>query len=552
MPTRPALWWRCAWGFSHPGLLVAGNARAAYAAPSTAAVPAFVCQKSLVGGGLSFLVASDRVPGIGQWQKTDLVAIDIAADSELKIEDFTMAGGRIFINYRRDDSRADAGRIYDRLSICYPGRVFRDVGSLEPGVEWREAIERVLSASDACVVVIGKSWLNINAARGRRRLDDPRDTVRMEVVTALQRRMRVIPVLVGNASMPDEQDLPEDLQPLTQRNALQITEQDWDEDIAKLTRALDQALGLPPSAVKPVAHAQAEVKARVSLFSGRLIFTLSGVLAACLVVVSVVVHNQSTQKSPGPFTATNSVTEPSTATASPAKPAAVAATPATKSEAAVSKQARMGGAAMGEANHTPAGNAPQNPLVQSQATPAATITAAGLAGKWRAVVTAPGQQLDEQVALYSDGSFSAVYQGATGAVGRWQYNAQRQVILLLNATNFMNYNVRFGCELAALGPRGDHFGGSCVDMQRTGWNVNMAHVDNESTLPVRPGIPGVDLSALSHAESLAFAELLARVPCNCGCGLNMLACRRNESEKCNVSYGYANQFLRQFLYNMRR
>ena len=463
-----------------------------------------------------------------------------------------MAGGRIFINYRRDDSRADAGRIYDRLSICYPGRVFRDVGSLEPGVEWREAIERVLSASDACVVVIGKSWLNITDASGRRRLDDPRDTVRLEIVTALQRRMRVIPVLVGNASMPDEQDLPEDLQPLTQRNALQITEQDWDEDIAKLTRALDQALGLPSSAVKPVAHAQAEVKARVSLFSGRLIFTLSGVLAACLVVVSVVVHNQSTQKSPGPFTATNTVTEPSTAAASPAKPAAVAASPVTKSEAAIPKQARMGGDATGEANRTPAGNAPQNPQVQPQATPAAAITAASLAGRWRALVTAPGQQLDEQVALYPDGSFMAAYQGVPGAVGKWQYDPSRQVIQLLNATNFMNYNIRFGCELTAMGAEAKRFGGSCMDTQRTGWNVELAWEENERSLAPRPLIPGVDLSPLTRGESVAFADMLSRVPCNCGCGLNMLACRRNESEKCNVSYAFANQQLQQYLYTLRR
>jgi hypothetical protein len=86
-----------------------------------------------------------------------------------------MASRKMFISYRRDDSRADAGRLYDRLHARYPNRVFRDVGSLEPGVEWREAIGKVLGSSDACIVVIGPHWLDVTGANGKRRLDDPRD-----------------------------------------------------------------------------------------------------------------------------------------------------------------------------------------------------------------------------------------------------------------------------------------------------------------------------------------------------------------------------------------
>ena len=74
-----------------------------------------------------------------------------------------MNRGRIFINYRRDDSRADSGRLYDRLASRFPGKVFRDVASLEPGVEWHDAIARVLSQTDACIVVIGKEWATVPA-----------------------------------------------------------------------------------------------------------------------------------------------------------------------------------------------------------------------------------------------------------------------------------------------------------------------------------------------------------------------------------------------------
>ena len=105
-----------------------------------------------------------------------------------------MKAGKIFINYRREDSRADAGRLYDRLHALYPDRVFRDVGSLEPGIEWREAIDKVLSNADACIVVIGKNWLTMTDAAGKRRLDDPKDTVRQELQTALsERHARVSP-----------------------------------------------------------------------------------------------------------------------------------------------------------------------------------------------------------------------------------------------------------------------------------------------------------------------------------------------------------------------
>lgn len=155
-----------------------------------------------------------------------------------------MTQGRIFINYRRDDSRADSGRLSDRLALRFPGRVFRDVGSLEPGVEWHEAIDQVLSQADACIVVIGKTWATITDADGRRRLDDPHDTVRQEIVKALERKMRVFPVLVGGAKMPEEEELPIDIRSLRRFHSLEITEQDWDADFDRLLRGIEASTGL--------------------------------------------------------------------------------------------------------------------------------------------------------------------------------------------------------------------------------------------------------------------------------------------------------------------
>ena len=163
-----------------------------------------------------------------------------------------MGTGRIFINYRREDSRADSGRIYDSLSLHFPGKIFRDVGSLQPGVDWQQAIGLVLSQSDACVVVIGCNWLNIKGDDGNRRLDDPRDTVRREVFAALERNMRVFPVLVGGAKMPKESELPPDLKPLCDRNALEMTEQDWEECCVKLARALETAVAPAQPSATPI------------------------------------------------------------------------------------------------------------------------------------------------------------------------------------------------------------------------------------------------------------------------------------------------------------
>ncbi len=111
-----------------------------------------------------------------------------------------MASGKIFIKYRREDSRGDAGRLFDRLKARFSGQVFMDVSTIESGVDFGEAIERAVGSCVACVVVIGKHWLIDET--GRRRLDKPEDFVRLEIATALKRNIRVIPVLVSGATMP--------------------------------------------------------------------------------------------------------------------------------------------------------------------------------------------------------------------------------------------------------------------------------------------------------------------------------------------------------------
>ena len=120
--------------------------------------------------------------------------------------------GKILINYRRDDASHLAGRLYDRLAAHFPkNQIFIDVDNLDPGVDFVEAIEQSVGSCDVLIAVIGKRWLISSEADGGRRLDNPDDFVRLEIAVALKRNIRVIPVLVDDASMPRANDLPDDL-----------------------------------------------------------------------------------------------------------------------------------------------------------------------------------------------------------------------------------------------------------------------------------------------------------------------------------------------------
>jgi hypothetical protein len=155
---------------------------------------------------------------------------------------------RIFISYRREDSSAAAGRLHDRLQDHY-GRdnVFMDVDNIEPGLDFIEVIERTVASCDVLIALIGRQWLTITDADGQRRLDNPEDFVRYEIATALKRNIRVIPALIQGALMPRAPQLPEDLQPLTRRNALELSDAHFHRDVDGLIEALHRVLGLAPS-----------------------------------------------------------------------------------------------------------------------------------------------------------------------------------------------------------------------------------------------------------------------------------------------------------------
>jgi len=163
--------------------------------------------------------------------------------------------GKIIISYRRADSAAISGRIFDRLASHYGDEaVFMDIDKIPFGTDFREHIRKVLLEGDILLAVIGPSWLGKNAD-GASRIKDEADPVRVEVETALRQKTRVIPVLVDGAAMPSTADLPEALRDLAYLNAAPLdVGRDFRTHMDRLIRSIDEVLG-PARAARPAARA---------------------------------------------------------------------------------------------------------------------------------------------------------------------------------------------------------------------------------------------------------------------------------------------------------
>lgn len=149
---------------------------------------------------------------------------------------------RIFISYRRDDSAGYVGWLSTCLAKHFPANdIFRDVTTIEPGVDFVKVIEDAVGSCAVLLAIIGKQWLTISDDAGNRRLFAHEDFVHLEIETALRRDIRVIPILVGRATMPSANALPEDLKLLARLNAFELTDKDFDRQVDDLAAVLRRA-----------------------------------------------------------------------------------------------------------------------------------------------------------------------------------------------------------------------------------------------------------------------------------------------------------------------
>ena len=154
-------------------------------------------------------------------------------------------GLKVFINYRRDDTAAEARLLYDRLAQRFAAEnVFLDVVSIESGMQWLEQLKLRGRSCGAFLALIGRDWMPSMKARARARVVEPIDDyVKLEIETALRRRpaVTVIPVLVGEAPEPPVADeLPRSIGALAALQAERVRLDSLDQDVARLIGRLER------------------------------------------------------------------------------------------------------------------------------------------------------------------------------------------------------------------------------------------------------------------------------------------------------------------------
>jgi formylglycine-generating enzyme required for sulfatase activity len=149
---------------------------------------------------------------------------------------------KVFISYRRDDSAHAAGRVHDRLEREFgTDLLFMDVDAIPLGRDFTKVLRDEVAKCDVLLALIGPNWLNVRDEEGNRRLDNPADFLRIEIGTALQRDIPVIPILLDGARIPKADQLPQDLKELSLRHGIDVRHASFHVDMDKLIRGLKDA-----------------------------------------------------------------------------------------------------------------------------------------------------------------------------------------------------------------------------------------------------------------------------------------------------------------------
>jgi len=189
------------------------------------------------------LASADRVAAIASRESDLPQSPQATCPSPLPTVDERSKVDSVFISYRRHDSQHITGRIYDRLAARFGKElVFKDVDSIPLGLDFREHIREQVGRCAVLLAVIGRNW-NPLAASGQPRLSDLRDHLRIEIESALERNIPVIPVLVDGVESPNEDDLPKSLASLAYRNGMPVRpDPDFHHDMDRLVRGIEQLL----------------------------------------------------------------------------------------------------------------------------------------------------------------------------------------------------------------------------------------------------------------------------------------------------------------------
>jgi uncharacterized protein YecT (DUF1311 family) len=186
----------------------------------------------------------------------------------------------ILISYRRSDSDVFAGRIRDKIADKFGAdSVFMDIDNIPFGRDFRTHIREALGTSDVVIVVVGNRWLGGAKKSGAARILEETDPVRIEVETALQKGIPVIPVLAGDARMPEPGQLPDTLKNFAFINAATVdTGRDFHPHMERVIRSIEAIIeGRPNEPPTPTATAKpAAPPKRTSWRPSRTAWTAAG------------------------------------------------------------------------------------------------------------------------------------------------------------------------------------------------------------------------------------------------------------------------------------
>jgi pterin-4a-carbinolamine dehydratase len=186
---------------------------------------------------------------------------------------------KVFISYRRSDSMYIAQALRVQLFQHFgPGSTFMDVASIPAGTEWPARLRAAVLEADVTLAVIGPNWLTAADEFGRRRLDQPKDWVRQELVTAIEANKHIVPVRVGGLpEMPDIEGMPAGLAHLCSCQDFELRDKAWDTDVSTLVRLLKdeyrfkdthELVLLPRAQVNVEALTSEELEARLLTLPG--------------------------------------------------------------------------------------------------------------------------------------------------------------------------------------------------------------------------------------------------------------------------------------------
>ncbi|TDV48803.1 SAVED domain-containing protein [Actinophytocola oryzae] len=157
----------------------------------------------------------------------------------------------VFVNYRSGDGASLAALLHAELCGRFgSAAVFLDHESLPLGRNFAPVLVSRVRGCAVLLVVVGDRWLD--GVVGQRRIDDPEDWVRREIVEALNHDMPVVPVLFDGARLSADR-LPAELAALTTLQYFEIRARRLRQDVVgladELARRIPRLRGRPKAAV---------------------------------------------------------------------------------------------------------------------------------------------------------------------------------------------------------------------------------------------------------------------------------------------------------------